>query len=133
MAKLPFLSDEWFTEVRRVQTEHTDAVPPEVSVRMNLRVTDTPFSSDRVMHMATSEGQADWGEGHLPDPDVTLTLSYEVAKEMFVVGNPQAAVEAFMAGRIVIQGDLTKLMAMQAAPPPAGAPALARALQDITE
>ena len=128
-----FLSDEWFTEVRRIQQEHADAVPPDIDVKMNLRVTDTPFGDDRVMHMATSGGRADWGEGHLPDADITLTLGYDTAKGMFVNGDPSAAMDAFMGGRIVVQGDLTRLMALQAAPPPPGAAALTRALQEITE
>jgi len=131
--RYPFLSDQWFSEVRRIQAEHADAVPPEVEVRMNLRVTEVPFGTDVVMHMATSAGRAEWGEGHLPDADITLTLGYGTAKEMFVDADPQAAIEAFMAGRIVVQGDLTRLMALQAAAPPPGAPALAKALQDITE
>ena len=128
-----FLSDEWFTEVRRIQREHADAVPPDIDVRMNLRVTDTPFGADRVMHMTTDAGRADWGEGHLPDADITLTLGYDTAKGMFVDGDPSAAMEAFMAGKIIVQGDLTRLMQLQAAPPPPGAAALTRALQEITE
>lgn len=128
-----FLSDEWFIEVRRIQQEHDHAVPLEIDVRMNLRVTETPFGADRIMYMATSGGRADWGEGHLDEADVTLTLGYETARGMFVDGDPQAAIEAFMAGRIVVQGDLTRLMALQTAPPPPGAAALTRALQEITE
>jgi hypothetical protein len=128
-----FLSEEWFAEVRRIQQEHADAVPPDIEVKMNLRVTDTPFPEDRVMHMATTAGRADWGEGHLPDADITLTMAYETAKAMFVEGNPAAAMDAFMAGRIVVQGDLTRLMQLQTAPPPPGAAALTQALQDITE
>lgn len=133
MTKHAFLSDDWFAAVRGLQAEHTDAVPPGISVRMNLNITGMPSDGDRRMHMTTRDGTADWGEGLLPEADVTLTLGYDVAKEMFVAGNPQVAVEAFLAGRIVIQGDLTRLMELQAAPPPAGAPAFARALQDMTE
>ncbi len=133
MAKFAFLSPEWFTEVRRLQTEHDNVLPPEADLRMNLRVTDTPFGNDREFHMAASGGNADWGEGHLPDADVTLILGYATAKDIFVLGNPQAAIEAFMAGRITISGDITKLMVAQAAPPGPGAIQLALALQEITE
>ncbi|MGH9001204.1 MAG: hypothetical protein ACRDY7_17640, partial [Acidimicrobiia bacterium] len=76
MGKHVFLSEEWFAAVRVIQQDHADAVPLDVDVRMNLSVTGTPFESDRVMHMNTSGGKADWGEGHLPDADVTLTLGY---------------------------------------------------------
>lgn len=133
MAKYPFLSDEWFAEVRRLHRAHDDAVPAEADIRMNLTVTGTPFGADRSMHMAAEDGRADWGEGHVEDADVTLTLGYDVAKEIFVGGNPQAAIEAFMAGKIVMQGDITKLVAMQLAQPGPGALGLALALQEITE
>ena len=133
MAKYTFLSDEWFDEVRRLHAAHRDAVPTEAEIRMNLMITDTPFDADRAMHMTAESGQAEWGEGHLTDADVTLTLGYQTARDIFIGGDPQAAIEAFMAGRITMQGDITKLMIMQAAQPGPGALGLAQALLDITE
>lgn len=133
MAKFAFLSPEWFVEVRRVHAEHGAVLPPEADLRMNLRVTETPFDDDCEFHMAASAGSADWGEGHLTDADVTLILGYATAREIFVMGNPQAAVEAFMAGRITISGDITKLMVAQAATPGPEAVRLAVALQEVTE
>lgn len=133
MVKHAFLSDPWFDEVRRIQEQHTDVVPPEIEIRMNLVVNETPFEGDRCMYMVTCSGRADWGHGHIETADVTMTLSYVTAKEIFVGGNPQAAIEAFLTGRIILQGDLTKLMAMQAAPPGPNAVALAAALLEITE
>src|SRR2546423_1825003 len=107
---------------------------------MNLMITSTPFDGDLAMHMAATggpgrsgEGQADWGKGHLDDADVTLTLGYDTAKAIFVDSNPQAAIEAFMAGKIIVQGDITKLMVMQSTGPGASASELTRALQEITE
>ena len=43
-----------------------------------------------------------------------LTVPYDVAKAMFIEGNQQAAMQAFMSGQIKVEGDMTKLMAMQA-------------------
>ena len=133
MAKHPFLSDAWFDEVRRLHDAAGNAAPEGAEVRMNLMITAAPFDGgDLPMHMAVAGGRADWGKGHLDDADVTLTLAYDTARAIFVDGNPQAAIEAFMAGRIVVQGDITKLMAMQTGPGPAAAE-LTRALQEITE
>lgn len=132
MAKHLFLSDAWFDEVRRLHDAAGRAAPEGADIRMNLMITATPFDGDLAMHMAATGGQADWGKGHLDDADVTLTLSYDTARAIFVDGNPQAAIEAFMAGRIIVQGDITKLMAMQAGPG-AAASELTKALQEITE
>jgi hypothetical protein len=134
VTKHPFLSDGWFTEVRRLHDAVGGAAPEGADIRMNLMITGTPFSGDDLpMHMAAADGKADWGKGHLDDADVTLTLGYDTARALFVDGNPQAAIEAFMAGKIVVQGDITKLMAMQSAGPGAAASELTRALQEITE
>ena len=58
------------------------------------------------------------GMGHLEDPELTVTLPFDVAKGIFIEGNPQAGMQAFMAGKIKVQGDMTKLMAMQSAGAP---------------
>jgi len=131
--KHPFLSDPWFDEVRRLHEAAGGAAPEGADIRMNLMITSTPFDGDLAMHMAVSGGRADWGKGHLDDADVTLTLGYDTARAIFVDGNPQAAIEAFMAGKIIVQGDITKLMVMQSTGPGASAAELTRALQEITE
>jgi len=38
-------------------------------------------------------------------------------RRSFVEGNPQAGMQAFMAGKVKVQGDMTKLMASSRAPP----------------
>ncbi len=113
--KFPFLSDEWFIEVRRIVDDLAAEVPPHAQVRMNLVVTGTPFGSDRLLHVDTSDGGTDWGSGLLDDADLTLTTDYVTARDIFVSANPQAGMQAFMDGRVKLQGDLTKLMAAQLA------------------
>lgn len=54
-------------------------------------------------------------------------------RDIFVSGNPAAGMQAFMEGRVKVQGDLTKLMAAQATGAGPGAPGLAEALSAITE
>ena len=134
MAKHPFLSDEWFAIVDQLVAVHGAEAPTEVAITMNVSVTDTPFGEERHLHMGTREGRVHWGIGHANDADLTLTTDYETAREVFVTGNPQAGMQAFMAGKVRMQGDLAKLMAVQAA---GGAPgansALAEAIQGITE
>ena len=133
MTKHPFLSDPWFDEVRRLHDAAGGAAPEGAEVRMNLMIQSTPFDDDLAMHLAVAGGRADWGKGHLDDAEVTLTLAYDTARAIFVEGDPQAAIEAFMAGRIIVQGDITKLMVMQPTGPGSPAGDLTKALQEITE
>ena len=71
--------------------------------------------------------------GHLGDPDLTVTLDYETAKAIIVDQNPQAGMQAFMAGKIKVQGDMTKLMAMQSGPVDPTAQEVAARIKEITE
>ena len=135
MAKYPFLSEEWILEVRKIGEEFAGGTaPPAHAVKMNQIITDVPFGEGTInAHMDTSSGEMQMDMGHIDSPDVTVTLDYDTAKAIFVEGNPQAGMQAFMAGKVKVQGDMTKLMAMQAAPPDARAQELSKKIRDITE
>ncbi len=133
MAKYPFLSDEWFDEITRLVAEHGGDAPAHAQMKMNLVVIDTPFDSDVNFHMGAEDGKPLMGKGHLDPADLTLTTDYGTAKEVFVAGNPQAGMQAFMAGKVKVQGDMTKLMAAQGGGGPAGSEALQNAIQEMTE
>jgi hypothetical protein len=129
VAKHAFLSDDWFAIVEKLVEEHGADAPAHANVVVNLIITDTPFGDERQMHMGAREGKGHWGIGHADDADVTLTTDYDTAKEVFVSGNPQAGMQAFMAGKVKVQGDMAKLMASQGG----GNTALNEAIQGITE
>jgi putative sterol carrier protein len=98
---------------------------------MNLVITEVPFGEGTVeAHMDSTDGEVKLDLGHIDVPDVTATLDYDTAKAMMVDANPQAAMQAFMAGKIKLQGDMTKAMALQTGPPN---PELTAKIQEITE
>ena len=135
MAKYPFLSSEWLDEAKKIREEYRGKTPPAAhAVKMNQIITDVPFGEGTIeAHMDTSSGELEMDMGHIDAPDVTVTLDYDTAKAIFVEGNPQAGMQAFMAGKIKVQGDMTKLMAMQSGPPDASAQEVAGRIKDITE
>ena len=134
MAKYQFLSDEWFARVDQLVEEHGADAPGGTDILMNLTITDTPFGTERQMHMGAKQGQGLWGVGHADGADLQLTTDYATAKEVFVAGDPMAGMQAFMSGRVKVQGDMAKLMAAQAGGAgPGGATALQTAIQGITE
>jgi len=130
-----FLSDEWMTEAKKVREEFAGkGTPVAHAVRMNQIITDVPFGEGTVnAYMDTSGGELDMEIGHLENPDLTVTIDYETAKAIFVDGNPQAGMQAFMAGKIKVQGDMTKLMAMQSGTPDPTAQEVAAKIKEITE
>ncbi|MHB8672059.1 MAG: SCP2 sterol-binding domain-containing protein [Acidimicrobiales bacterium] len=135
MAKFPFLSDEWLSAAKAVREEFRGkGTPPAHAVRMNQIITDVPFGPGTLdAHMDTSDGELNMDIGHLENPDVTVTLDYLTAKAILVDGNPQAGMQAFMAGKIKVQGDMTKLMAMTSAAPDPTAAEVSSRIQEITE
>jgi putative sterol carrier protein len=107
---------------------------PAHAVRMNQIITDVPFSDDPInAYMDTSQGDLELDLGSLENPDLTVTVDYETAKAIFVEQNPQAGMQAFMAGKIKVQGDMTKLMAMQSQAPDPVAQQVADRVKEITE
>jgi hypothetical protein len=133
----PFLSDEWLEEARKIRAEYEGkGAPFPHAVRMNLVVTNVPFGDrDIDAHVDTSNGELVLDTGHLEIPDLKVTVDYDTAKAILIEGNPQAGMQAFMAGRIRVEGDMAKLMALQTAPPGADSSAaeMAKRLKEITE
>jgi hypothetical protein len=124
-----FLSDPWIAEVTKLAAEAGSGVMPD-TVAINLVVTGGP-EGDRELHIAGGS----FGTGLSADCPTKLTLPYTVAKNMFVNGDQAAAMQAFMSGQIKVEGDMSKLMAMQAGGGPGGAAdaaALQAKLQEIT-
>lgn len=138
MAKYKFLTDEWVEAARKIREDlSAEETGTPHKVKMNQIVTEVPFGDGTVhAHMDSSSGEMEMGLGHLDDPELTVTLDYETAKAILVDGNPQAGMQAFMAGKIKVEGDMTKLMAMQQPPadPEAAATAkkVAEQIQAIT-
>jgi len=135
MTKHAFLSEEWIEAARAIHAEQAaGAEPPSVSVRMNLVVEGVPFGGGQLdAHVDTSSGIVDVELGHLDAPDVKVNLDYETAKAVLVDGDAQVAMQAFMAGKIRVEGDMAKLMALQTMPPDEKAQNVAKRLREITE
>lgn len=133
MATYPFLSDEWIAAAREIR-ENGPAAPVPHVMKMNLIVTEVPFGdSDIEAHMDTTSGELQMDTGHLEGEDLTVTVDYATAKAIFVEGNPQAGMQAFMAGKIKVQGDMTKMMAMQSSAPDEAQLEVAAKIAEITE
>lgn len=113
----PFLSPEWIEAARAIREELKDkatTTPPPF--RMNQVVTGVPFGDGTInAHTDTTSGELVMDLGHIEGAEVTVTLPYDTARAILVDGDQQAAMQAFMSGQIKIEGDMSKLMALQTA------------------
>ena len=127
MSRHLFLSDDWIEAARSIRSEYDDRLPPPpVPIRANVVVTQVPHGDGRMEgHIDTSGGQMIVEHGHLPAPDLTVTVDYATALNAFVVQDLQALMQSFLTGKILVEGDVTKLLALQAPPRDPEAAALA--------
>ena len=125
--KYQFLSDAWFDAAEKLIREHETTAPP-TNLVMNLEVADGDQTIQFFLGSRNSEVL--FGKGTTEGADLTMSTDIETARSVFVSGDQQAGMQAFMAGKVRVQGDMTKLM-MQGSG--GGNAALSAALQEITE
>jgi hypothetical protein len=126
---LEFLSDEWFAEAKKLRDAANLPAPTGVAadLKLNIVVTGGP-SGDKEIHISAGE----FGEGLLDDAPTKMTVPYEVAKKTFIERDQQAGMQAFMQGQIKVEGDMSKIMAMQTIQPSAEEQEVQKQIAEIT-
>lgn len=104
-----FLSDPWFDAVEALRGEAPEPPAAMKDLTLNVIVQGGP-DGDREVHMTGGQFERGLADG----APTKLTVPFDIAKALFVEGNPQAAMQAFMSGQIKVEGDMSKLMSMQA-------------------
>ena len=123
-----FLSDEWWTEVQKLVDEAGSDAQGASDITLNIVVTGGP-SGDKELH---SQGGT-FGQGLIDGAPTKLTVPYEVAQKVFIEQDQQAGMQAFMQGQIKVEGDMSKLMAMQTQQPSAGQAELMKKVAAMTD
>jgi len=102
-----------------IREKYSDQVPEiPTAIKINLAILEVPFDENTVnAFFDTSSGGLRLELGELDDADATITTDYETAQSLFVEQDQTIAMQAFMAGKIKVQGDMMKMMAMQTAIP----------------
>ncbi len=127
----PFLSTAWIDAARAIgETYRGRITPPAIPIRMNQIVTDTPDGADILAHLDNADGELAIELGHIPDAELTVTIDYPTARAIFVDGDAAAAMAAFLAGKIRVEGDVTRLLLLQAQTQQTDVDPLARELHD---
>ena len=114
-----FLSESWIKAARDIRHRYSGDVPViDVVVRINVITTKVPFGDGTISaYIDTSNGSLEMDLGSIEESDLTVTTDYETARKLFVEQDPTASMQAFMAGRIKVEGDITRLMVMQTSLP----------------
>lgn len=128
MAK--FLSDDWFTQVEASVAEAGDLNAPATLADLVLNVNITGTEGGDVQ-MALNGGNFE--RGHVDGASTTITLPEELCRKIFIENDQSAGMSGFMSGQIKIDGDMSKLMAMQTVQPSAEQAALQAKILAFTD
>ncbi|AXF44914.1 SCP2 sterol-binding domain-containing protein [Acinetobacter johnsonii] len=109
-----FLTDDWFSTVETLtaQAGNLNLPPALANLAINLVVTDNTCN--------TTELSLDGGaikKGLSSNAKTTLNMDAETLRKVFLEFDMAAAMQAFMTGKIKVQGDMSQLMALQTAKP----------------
>ena len=124
-----FLSDAWFAamdEIRAAEGE-PEIAPAMQELKLNIVVTGGP-EGDREVSLQGGQFHQGAAEG----APTKIIVPFDVAKSIFIDGNQQAAMQAFMGGKVRVEGDVSKVMAMQSVPPTESQQAFQEKLKGIT-
>ena len=123
-----FLSDEWFQEVDRLIAAAGDLKIPDAMKAVDVNVTVTAPGGNTELFM--KDGL--FTRGHQPSAPTKLTIESALARKIFVDGDAAAGVQAFLEGKMQVEGDLAKLVAMQTVEPSEPQKALTKKIAAIT-
>lgn len=124
-----FLTDDWFTKVAELTAQAGDLnLPPALNaLAINLIVTDAAHQ----IELALASGKLQ--KGLAEHAKTTLTMDAETLRKVFLEYNMTAAMQAFMTGKIKVQGDMSQLMSLQTAKASAEQKALFKNILAVTE
>ena len=125
---LEFLSDEWFAKVKEIREAAGDVQAPAALADLVINITVNADGGEK--HLALVGGMLE--QGHHDDAPTTLILPADLAKRIFIEGDQSAGMQGFMSGQIKIEGDMSKLMALQSAQPSDEQKQVMKQVQDIT-
>lgn len=114
MSSYPFLSPEWIEAARAIRADFADRIPdPEVPLRANVIIKDTPFESGAIEgFIDSSDGSILLELGKLDEPQLTVTTDYGTAQALFVNQDMSKIMESFMMGKILVTGDVSRILAL---------------------
>lgn len=126
MAK--FLTQDWFDEVAKLNNAAGELnLPPTLAnIILNAIVTGEQGGE---LHLKNGK----IAQGTISDAISTISIDSQTLATIITTGDINAAIEAFMLGKIRIDGDMTQVMALQTAKMSPEQKALYKQIKAMTE
>ena len=110
---LAFLTYDWFSTVETLtaQAGNLNLPPALANLAINLVVADNAGNTELSLDGGAIK------KGLSSNAKTTLNMDAETLRKVFLEFDMAAAMQAFMTGKIKVQGDMSQLMALQTAKP----------------
>lgn len=126
MAK--FLSDEWFDKVATLNSEAGELnLPPNLAnLKINVNIT-----GDETVSLYLDNGK--FAKGLLSNAVSTINIDHQSLLDIIAGNDVNLAIEAFMMGKIRVDGDMSAVMNLQSAKPSPEQKLLYKRIKNMTE
>lgn len=118
--KYEFLSPEWEKAADEIVGAREAETGSDILLTINVTISPTPYG-DKQVSIVARDGSVALIEAHQDTADVTVKSDYDTAKSLFLEGTMAIVMNAMMQGKVVVQGNMAKLMSMASNPGATGA------------
>ncbi len=107
--KFQFLSPEWEKAAEELGQGVQAEAPEDLDMTVNVTVSPTPFG-DKNLSIFNHQGQVSVEKSHRENADVSVKTDYETAYKLFMGSDMNLILSAMLEGKLLVQGDIAKLM-----------------------
>lgn len=122
-----FLTQSWFDAVARLNQEVGELNLPPNLAELTINVT-VKSENPTLLHLQAGK----IGQHHIQNADATIYIDQDTLNQIIHDNSVNTALEAFMTGKIFIEGDMSKVMALQSARPSQEQKALYKQIKEMT-
>lgn len=126
-ATFNFLTQSWFDAVARLNQEvgELNLSPNLAELTINVTVKS---ENPTLLHLQAGK----INQHHIQNADATIYIDQDALNQIIHDNSVDTALEAFMTGKIFIEGDMSKVMALQSARPSQEQKALYKQIKEMT-
>ena len=122
-----FLTQSWFDAVARLNQEVGELNLPPNLAELIINVT-VKSENPTLLHLQAGK----INQHHIQNADATIYIDQDTLNQIIHDNSVDTALEAFMTGKIFIEGDMSKVMALQSARPSQEQKALYKQIKEMT-
>lgn len=124
-----FLSEAWFSKLAELKGAAGDIEVPPMMADLVINITAQEDGAEN--QLCFKQGMLE--QGHDDSSTVGITLPADLVFKIFIELDQSAGMAGFMEGKIQVDGDMSKLMALQTVQPSDSQMALQKQILEVTE